>query len=59
MMIISPLQGASLCVITQLCHGAGTSCIVGGLLFGAVIVLPGYAFDAKKTLEAIIQERYG
>jgi hypothetical protein len=21
--------------------------------------LPGYTFDAKKTLEAIIQERYG
>jgi len=30
-----------------------------GLLFGLIIVLPGYAFDAKKTLEAIIKERYG
>jgi hypothetical protein len=58
-MIIFPLQGASLCVVTQFCHSSGTVFIVGSLLFGPVIVLPGYAFDAKKTLEAIIQERYG
>jgi len=58
-MVISSLQGTALCVITQFCHGASTSSIAGGLLFGVVIVLPGYAFDAKKTLEAIIKERYG
>jgi hypothetical protein len=57
-MVISSLQGASFCVITQFCHSSGTGCIAGGLLFGLVIVLPGYAFDAKKTLEAIIKERY-
>jgi hypothetical protein len=58
-MVISSLQGASLCLITQFCHSAGTLIIAGGLLFGFIIVLPGYAFDAKKTLEAIIKERYG
>jgi len=57
-MIISSLQGASFCIITQFCHAASTQCIVGGLLFGMPLVLPAPAFDAKKTVEAIIQERY-
>jgi len=51
------MKGTALCVITQFCHGASTSSIAGGLLFGVIIVLPGYTFDAKKTLEAIIKER--
>ena len=56
-MINSSLQGASFCINTQFCHGASNMAIVGGLHFGLTIVLPASAFDAKKTLEAIIQER--
>jgi hypothetical protein len=58
-MIISSLQGASFCVTTQFSHTASTLSIVGSLHFGLIIVLPASTFDAKKTLEAIIQERYG
>jgi hypothetical protein len=47
-----------MCTVTQFCHVA-SSCIgiIGGQLFGSTVVLPAPVFDAKKTLEAIIQER--
>jgi len=59
LIIISSLQGASSCVTTQFCHSSGTMCLVSGLRFGSTLVLPAPAFDAKKTLEALMQERYG
>lgn len=47
-----------LCVVTQFCHVVGVYLgIICSLQFGYTVILPSPTFDAKKTLEAIIQER--
>lgn len=52
------VKGSSLCATAQFCHSSG--CFLGivcSLHFGNAIVLPAPVFDAKKSLETIIQER--
>jgi hypothetical protein len=52
-------QGAKMCTITQFCHGSGNALgVTCSLHCGNTVVLPSPVFDAKKTLEAIIQERW-
>ncbi|XP_023721499.2 medium-chain acyl-CoA ligase ACSF2, mitochondrial [Cryptotermes secundus] len=51
-------KGVKVCVLTQFCHSSGSfHGIICNLLFGYTVVLPAPTFDAKKTLEAITQER--
>ncbi|KAJ4435734.1 hypothetical protein ANN_18351 [Periplaneta americana] len=52
------IKDAKSAVITQFCHTAGSlTGVICGLYYGVTCVLPAPVFDAKKTLEAIIQER--
>ncbi|PNF23398.1 hypothetical protein B7P43_G12237, partial [Cryptotermes secundus] len=51
-------KGVKVCVLTQFCHSSGSfHGIICNILFGYIVVLPAPTFDAKKTLEAITQER--
>jgi hypothetical protein len=55
---VSLKQGSKTVAATQFCHASGTLLnIFETMYFGATTVIPAPVFDARKTLEAIMQER--